>query len=366
MWPTVSARLRQRAQCQNRRMISNASEILRAFIAAEQKRLEGFGMAHMPTLGKAYEAITMAAVDKEFVLPPGLDLRVVSGFIEGSNYQFDCMLVQGDGQQYGLTTEYRYPIEKVLCVFEVKKTLTRADLADAINHLAEVQKLHLQATYGTEAEKPFSSVRSAIRSYERITGKIGPDSYRALDEMPLQEKTLIGYLERQRHVPVTVVLGYDGFKTEAGLRRSLLKIMDGTVGKPSNASIDLLPTLVTSGDFSIVKCNAQPYMVHRDADSWVAAASTRHNAALILLELLWTKISFFCKIRMPFGDDMESENLKELFALQAAIHGDTFGWIVIPFEHPESKLCRAQSIPWQPARVSPAAMSLVNRVAFGG
>lgn len=347
-------------------MISHASEILRAFIAAEESKLEGFKMTHMPTLGKAYEAITMAAVDKRFVLPPGLDLRVVSGFIEGSQNQFDCMLVQGAGEQYGLTNEYRYPIERVLCVFEVKKYLTKADLADAINHLADAQKLHLEATYEKPNEKPFSSIRSAVRSYERITGKIGPESYRALDAMPLQERTFIGFLERQRHAPVTVVLGYDGHRSESGLRGALLKIMAGEVSKSTNTSIDLLPTLMTAGDFSIVKCNAQPYLVHREANGWVAAASTRHNAALILLELLWTKISSFCDIKMPFGDDMETETLVELFALQAVPHGDAFGWNVTTFEYPESKLYRPQSAPWRPARLSPAAISLVNQVAIGG
>ncbi len=347
-------------------MISHASELLRAFIAAEESKLEGFKMTHMPTLGKAYEAITMAGIDKRFVLPPGLDLRVVSGFVEGSQNQFDCMLVQGEGERYGLTNEYRYPIDQVLCVFEVKKCLTKADLADAINHLAAVQKLHLDSAYGKRHEKPFSSIRGAVRSYERITGKIGPESYRALDAMPLQERTLIGFLERQRHAPVTVVLGYDGYRSESGLRGALLKIMEGEVTKATNTSIDLLPTLMTAGDFSIVKCNAQPYLVHREEDGWVAAASTRHNAALILLELLWTKISSFCDVKMPFGDDMETETLVELFALQALPHGDAFGWQVTTFEYSEAKLDRPQSAPWRPTRLGPAAMTLATQVALGG
>lgn len=52
-------------------------------------------MPHMPTLGNAYEAIARAGIDQCFVLPPGLDLRVVSGFITGLPNQFDCMLVHG-------------------------------------------------------------------------------------------------------------------------------------------------------------------------------------------------------------------------------------------------------------------------------
>lgn len=55
----------------------------------------------------------------------------------------------------------------------------------------------------------------------------------------------------------------------------------------------------------------------RTVNRWVAAVSTRHIAALVLLELLWTKISSFCDTKMPFGDDMEIGTLVELFALQA-------------------------------------------------
>ena len=51
-------------------------------------------MRHMPTLGSAYEAIAKAGLDQKYVLPPGLDLRVVSGFIDGLDNQFDGMLVQ--------------------------------------------------------------------------------------------------------------------------------------------------------------------------------------------------------------------------------------------------------------------------------
>lgn len=121
-------------------MIKNASEMLAAFMAAERKVVEAIPMAHMPTLGEAYEAIVSSGIDRQFVLPPGLDLRVVSGFIKGLKNQIDCMLVRGDGERYGRTNQFIYPIDQVLCVVEVKKTMSKADLIDGIGHLADVQR----------------------------------------------------------------------------------------------------------------------------------------------------------------------------------------------------------------------------------
>lgn len=106
-------------------MITEASELLKIFIEEERKKLEGIAMPHMPTLGSAYEEITKQGIDNEFVIPKSLNLNVVSGFIEVGGemlpQQIDCMLVEGVGTQYGITSQYIYNIERVLCIFEVKK-----------------------------------------------------------------------------------------------------------------------------------------------------------------------------------------------------------------------------------------------------
>ena len=99
-------------------MITKASELLSLFIEEEKKKLAGVIMPHMPTLGSAYEEITKHGIDKHFVIPKSLDLRVVNGFISIAGKmlpeQIDCMLVEGEGKQYGLTDQYIYDIERVL------------------------------------------------------------------------------------------------------------------------------------------------------------------------------------------------------------------------------------------------------------
>lgn len=349
-------------------MITDASDLLAAFIAEEVEKLKGFDMQHMPTLGNAYEAIAKAGIDQRFVLPPGLDLRVVSGFITGLPNQFDCLLVQGPGQRYGLTDEYIYPIEQVLCVFEIKKNLTKAELTDAIAHLGSVHRKFAESFAGRyEAGEVRVDFQRAALSFAQITGRKGPETVQALDAMPIGDRALFSFLARQPHAPVNVLFGFGGYATEHGLRKGLLDILETQAGKPDSATVDLLPTLVTSNNHSLIKCNHQPYLLRRGDAGWVCMASTRHNPARILLELLWSKISNHFDVRMPWGDDMELETLQELLVAQAEMHGESFGWKYLSLEYSEKRLRRPASVGWEPAILSPAAMTVVTLLgAHGG
>lgn len=346
-------------------MITSASELLAAFIEKEVEKLKGFDMKHMPTLGNAYEAIAKAGLDQRFVLPPGLNLRVVSGFIRDLPNQFDCMLVHGLGQRYGLTGEYIYPIEQVLCVLEIKKTLTKAEFADAIEHLAAVQRAFAESfTRRYEANEVHVDFSRAASSFAQLTGRKGPENVESIDAMPIADRALFAFLARQPHAPVTVLFGFGGYTTEHGLRKGLLNILQAQRGIASSASVDLMPTLVTSNSHSLIKCNHQPFLIRRGDGRWVCLASTRHNRAGILLELLWSKIANYCDVTMPWGDDMAIETLRELIVAQAVQHGEAFGWKYLSLEYSEKKLQRPATLEWEPAFLTPAATTVVKLVGM--
>jgi hypothetical protein len=347
-------------------MIKNASELLTSFIAAERKKVESIDMTHMPTLGSAYEAIANAGVEREFVLPPNLDLRVVSGFIEGIPNQLDGMLVRGEGQRFGLTDQYIYPIEQVLCVLEVKKTLRKSDLVDGIEHLAAVQRLFIQSFLARYKAGEDFDFRLARESYEKLTGRAGPRTAAALDALPAPDRLLYATLARQLYAPVTVLLGFDGYSTEHGLREAMLDIVESNLGNDTNMSPELLPSLITAGTFSLVKLTGRPYIANGSGDGWVLLASARHNVARILLEFLWTKISVFCKVRMPFGVDMDHENLKELLVARGVCKDEQLGFEVRPFSYPEKELKRAPLAVWEPAKLSAGAITLAEFVGMKG
>lgn len=345
-------------------MIKNASDLLAAFIAKEREKVETVSMPHMPTLGSAYEAIAKEGIDQQFVLPPNLDLRVVSGFIEGLPNQIDGMLVQGEGQRYGLTDQYIYPARQVLCALEVKKTLNRPALVDGIRHLADILRHcgnDFIARYAADEDFDFSQARA---SYEKLTGRVGPRSAQALDSLPDPERLLFAVLARQTYTPVAVLLGFDGYATEKGLRSAMVDIVESNMGSNAIVSPELLPSLITAGTFSLVKCTGQPYLATGPKEGWVLQASSRHNVARILLEFLWTKISVFCGVRMPFGPDLDFENLKELLVARGASRDGNVGFEIRTYEHKEKTLQRPEVTDWEPTKLSAAAVNVAEFLAL--
>lgn len=170
-------------------MIEKASELLEKFIEIEKIQLSKIDMPHMPTLGSAYEEITRQGIDQSYILPEGLDLKVVSGFISIDGnllpQQIDGMLVCGDGQQYGRTKEFIYPIDQVLCIFEVKKTLKKSDYIDAFDHLRIIRSKYAKY-FESRLRRSFffnPDVSIARKHFSQITGKEAPKHYRDIHSL---------------------------------------------------------------------------------------------------------------------------------------------------------------------------------------
>lgn len=345
-------------------MIKNASDLLTAFIAKEREKVEATSMQHMPTLGSAYEAIAKEGIDQQFVLPPELDLRVVSGFIDGCPKQIDGMLVQGEGQRYGLTDQYIYPARQVLCVLEVKKTLDSTALTEGITHLADILRycdVDVRARLNTGE---YFDIRSARESYEMLTGRTGPLSTQAALSLPEPDRINFFTLLRQSYAPVAVLLGFNGYTTEYGLRSAMLKFARSNIGALAKNFPEILPALITAGTFSLVKCTGQPYLCRAPNGGWVLLASGRDNAARILLEFLWTKISVVCGVPMPFGTDLDHEYLAELLVVRGESVNGKGVFRLSAQELSEKDLARPGATDWEPRKLSAAAVDVVKSLAL--
>lgn len=353
-------------------MINKASELLEIFINEENKKLQGIKMPHMPTLGSAYEEITKQGIDQEFVIPKNLDLRVVSGFISIDGVtlpeQIDCMLVHGDGEKYGLTGQYIYDIKKILCIFEVKKTLTKSQYVDAIDHLAKIRwsfSEHFENRLIHEGYEP--DICMAKRNYSRITGKVGPENYYGIHGLAENDGILFYTLVQESLAPVSIVHSYDGYKTESGLRKAFCDILEDKI-KVTGAGIGIpsIPSLVTSNQHCIVKGNGLPYLIMTDDNEWVALFSIRHNPARVILELIWTKISTFFGIEMPWDDDLYMDNVKPLLTAKVISAEGRVGWMYNTHELTEKKLNRNDTKTWKPISVGAAEISAIMLMAANG
>lgn len=353
-------------------MITQASELLALFIEEEKKKINGVLMPHMPTLGSAYEEITKQGIDKEFAIPKSLNLRVVKGFIEIAGKmlpeQIDCMLVEGEGQRYGITDQYIYDVDRVLCVFEVKKTLNKSDFSDALDHLGSIRRKF--AKYFEEKLRSGTlepDISHARKSFAQITGKMAPTHYLGLHQLQKPEAMLFYALVQEQHAPVTIVHGYDGYKTESGLRSAFVDIIEERSKiRGQGIGIPSLPTLVTSDKFCLIKGNGHPYLAIRDEKSWVAIFSTRHNSARIILEIVWAKIASHFNVELPYGPDLDKETIAPLLLAEAREIGDRVGWAYSTLERREKSLKRDEQVPWEPERIGPAEVSAINIMAVRG
>ncbi len=353
-------------------MITEASELLELFIKEETKKLAGINMPHMPTLGSAYEEVTKQGIDQEFSIPKFLDLSVVSGFIsvggEMLPEQIDCMLVCGSGEKYGLTEQYIYSIENVLCIFEVKKTLRKQEYMDAIEHLASIRKKFAQNFEHKLSHEGYEpNISSARRYFAQITGKAAPEHYSGIHSLPEDEGALFYCLVQESLVPVSIIHGYDGYKTEEGLRTVFIDILEGKILKDeAGAGILSIPSLVTSGQYALVKANGFPFIGLRGKDEWVSVFSTRHNTAKLILELVWSKISSFFDLKMPWGDGLHMDNVEPLLISKVVRVGEKAGWMYNALEPKEKNLRREDDIVWKPSTVGAAEVSSIQIMAMYG
>lgn len=353
-------------------MINHASELLQSFIQEEKRKLAEFEMPHMPTLGSAYEEITKQGIDKDFVIPKSLNLRVVSGFIEVGGkilpQQIDCMLVEGNGKQYGLTDQFVYDIDRVLCIFEVKKTLTKADYIDAFDHLGDIRRKfaeHFEEKLRSGCFEP--EITHARKSFAQVTGKMAPERYLDLLHIPQEDAMLFYTLVQEQHAPVSIVHGYGGYRTEEGFRTAFIDIIEERVKvKGQGLGVPSLPNLVTSNDFCLIKGSGHPYLAIREDYAWVVISSTRHNPARVILEIVWAKIDSHFNTRMPYGDDLSIETVAPLLIAKPKRVGEQIGWMYHSIEYKEKSLIRESESSWEPESIGPAEMSAVNIMAMRG
>ncbi|WP_313903294.1 DUF6602 domain-containing protein [Ectopseudomonas mendocina] len=322
-------------------------------------------------MGSAYEEITKQGIYQDFAIPKGLDLRVVSGFIsiggEMLAEQIDCMLVHGQGERYGLTQQYKYDINNVLCIFEVKKNLRKADYVDALQHLAKIRRKfadNFEERLINEGYKP--DITNARRRFSQLTGKVAPEEYLDIHRLSKADGILFYALVQESLSPITIIHGYEGYKTESGLRSAFLDILEEAWKNGAGWGIPSIPTLVTSNNFCLVKGSGIPFLVVQNKNEWVSVFSTRHNSAKLILELIWSKIGEYFNAKMPWNDGLHMDSVQPLLIAEAREIDETAGWAYRTVEFNERHMVRGDDNLWSPSRLGKAEISAIHIMAAQG
>ncbi|HHA1451863.1 hypothetical protein FHW31_000372 [Enterobacter asburiae] len=354
-------------------MIEKASELLERFIEIERSELFKVEMPHMPTLGSAYEEITKQSIDQNFIIPKGLSLKVVSGFISINDKilsnQIDGMLVHGEGKRYGRTSDFIYPIDQVLCIFEVKKTLNKSDYADAFDHLRLIRK-EFAKYFELKLKDPSFNPDVSIpgKHFSQITGREAPAFYRDIHSLSRTDAILFYALVQESLAPSSIIHGYGGYSTEYGMRNAFFDILtEKSKLSGEGFGVPSFPTLVTTNNISIVKAHGMPFLGINKNQQWAALVSMRDNAARIMLEIIWSKIAFYFDVKMPWGNDPKNEILAPfLYAIPVHQDGRT-GWKFRYVEMKESELKKREFlIDWEPERIDEKVLAVFNCMLING
>ena len=334
-------------------MISTLSELLKEFVDAERTALNKYDIKHRPTIGEMYEGLTQELVHKSIF--SGLNLTVsTQSFIEGCDTEFDVILAEGKGEQIPHTTSFRYKTKQVIAVIQVKKSLTSQELCKSYDNLMQVAKVFQDNITGMEA----TMVKDAFKTicHKDITtygkGLLNP-----------QEENIYHTLVMDCFFPLRIVLGYNGHKTEEGLRNTFLGFLDGNKStnekKIAGFSPMIFPNLIISENYSLIKLTGCPYSapLGQVAEGWWEVIGSSHfNPMHIFLEMLWTKLSyrFHTLPREIFGEDLETEPVVRF--LRAKVHlgkeGLPLGWDYEFSDYKEKDLARQNALQeWQPAIV---------------
>lgn len=289
-------------------MIKTVSDFLTKFQDMGIKKIGAkLDIGHNPTIGSMYEGLTQDML--EYAVFKNIDIRVVSGKIINSQGQYssqiDCMIVVGEGEEIPFTNLFIYPINQVIMVVEVKKNLHKKELIVAINNLRSVSKI----AYSEKKTLNYSEIKDA---YISITGNLFPDS-KEFNELSVTYKSICKVLLYEAQFPVRVVWGYEGFRNEQSLREKFIEALEsilqeenremelsGSGGEMTCFGLNDFPNLIISDNDTIVKTNGMPYGYEFNPDDGLVwMASYRRNPFIILLELLWTRLSY--QYNLPVG-----------------------------------------------------------------
>lgn len=354
-------------------MIATIADLLEAFRRKEAELLDKQNITHAPTIGRMYEGLTRDILQK--ALPVALDLRVVSGFVTNSksqlSKQIDCMLVSGEGERIPHTDDYKYHIRNVIAVIEVKKNLYSGDLDCAYKNLSSVREMQ---------ERQQLENRLFKDAY-RLILQSDPDDDN-INELPVWKRQIGLALYVESITPVRIVLGYHGFASEMSLRESFFKYLGNNLNTKGYGAADF-PNLIICDGYSLVKLNGMPYgiavttnkaelysmfgmpNIAEDApikgEMWPLYASYASNPMVLLLELIWTRLTYDEKLSPTvFGLDLTIEIVRPLLLARASQQNGEVGWYLEYFFLPQEILDRIPSTAnWQPVEINQGQFAIL-------
>jgi hypothetical protein len=342
--------------------ITTIADLINEFVQAEVEILNQFNIKHPTTIGTMYEGLTAKILNS--TLLQGLNLRVVkNSFINGSDTEFDVMLVEGEGKIIPYSDRFIFEPEQVIVVIQVKKNLYSKDIEEGYNNL----KFLVDYFDSVESKK---YVKRLFRdSFKQICRK----DITALDsgELTENEKLIFFTLWTEASLPVRIIWGYNGFKSEYSFRDSFYDYLSKNISTDLDNKIEgfgpqNFPNLIICGQYSMLKNNAMPFIQPVSSDGWWSFyASSSYNPTYFFLELVWTRLSYRYE-QLPteiFGEDLDMQPANKYLDCRLKKLNGQLGWdynnILISNEDLKAN---TEVIQWEPVELDLTQHTIIEEL----
>lgn len=286
--------------------ITSISNLLEQFVEVNRNIVKTENVKHRPTIGNMYEGLTAEILKKG--IPSELDLKIIrNSFVQGCESEFDLMLVQGTGEKIPFTdNQYRYRVEQVIVIFQVKKNLYSKDLKDSFENLNSL----ILSINNIKYEKYHWNL-----IFDCVKSMIGKNILKNSANLNVTESNLFEMIRLDVRLPRRIVLGYEGFKHENTFRNKMVDFFDREINKnkrETNFTPVNFPDLIICNGYSLIKINGMPYSSQLEKnDSKLLYTSSSINPMLFILEIIWTRLCYMYD-NLPndiFGEDLTNETM---------------------------------------------------------
>jgi hypothetical protein len=338
-------------------MINTIAELLLKLKEIEKEEIDKLGIKHTPTIGNMYEGLTSHILDKS--IPTGLELYIVrNSFIrkedDSLSAEMDVMLITGKGTALPHSQDqYIVDFNQVILVIQSKKKINRQHLGEAYENLKNVYN----SAYGDKI--PNYAGRILRDAYRGITGEdiIDGGKIRKYFDTTTKEQ-LFHILKLESFIPPRIVFGYEGYTTEAGLRKGFIDFMQENISSVDEIKYGFgpanFPSLIINGQFSLIKNNGMPYVGKIDEKGWPVYSTSNQNPLMYFLEILWTRLDYMFKIdSLLFGEDLAIDESHPFIHTNAVYVGGRMGWNMSITDIPK-KILKEELIPveWEPVKIT--------------
>lgn len=335
-------------------MINTIKELLESLMVQGVNKINSFhDIKHPTTIGDMYEGLTKELLNKAIF--KDLDLKVCSGFIyNGENElskQIDCMIVVGDGIKLPYSETFKYNINQVIAVIEVKKDLFGKELDLAYKNLLSVKNV-MQPNHDM-------IIDILEQAYESVTGSKLPIQ-QEISKLSESEQYLYHALVVEAYLPIRIVFGYGGFSTEKGLRKAIMEYLSENF-KEKGYGITSIPSLIIANENSIIKTNGIPFSIsckEQKQGEWFALGSANKSPIFFFLYLIWTRIYYL----FPDLTEQIFDNTEVTVNPLMKVIGSKKGW---EYTFIDKELENSKEELWKPLEITLMSNVLLKMIERG-